>query len=162
VQARQLRFYARCLDLLERHPLHSRDARILASPRVGMAKDGSCDLRPDRSSRLPALPFQRATPNTPMDRTGAPCRFLPRPRGLALISGGSASMTSVSMPAQASLTLRPAGSLNRLKAVFVTWLQPSRLPDQTARQLPGPSTTSWVDPSSTDNTRRRSALRNAG
>ena len=71
-------------------------------------------------------------------------------------------MTSLSRPAQASLALRPAGSLNRLKAAFVTRLQPGWLPSKTARQLPGPSTTSWVEPSSTGNTRRRGALRNAG
>ena len=68
-------------------------------------------------------------------------------------------MTSLSRPAQASLALRPAGSLNRLKAAFVTRLQPGWLPSKTARQLPGPSTTSWVEPSSTGNTRRRGARR---
>jgi len=71
-------------------------------------------------------------------------------------------MTSLSRPAQASLALRPAGSLNRLKAAFVTRLQPGQSPSQTARQLPGPSTTPWVEPSSTGNTRRRGALRMTG
>jgi hypothetical protein len=53
-------------------------------------------------------------------------------------------MTSLSRPAQALLTLRPAGLLNRPKAAFVTRLRPTRLPDQAARQLPG----------STDNCKR--------
>src|SRR4051794_24022691 len=39
------------------------------------------------------------------------------------------------------------------------WLQPSQLPDQTARQLPEQSTTLRVEPSSTGDTRRRGALR---
>src|SRR3954449_7224943 len=48
------------------------------------------------------------------------------------------------------------------KAAFVTRLQPSQLPDQTARQLPEQSTTLRVEPSSTGDTRRRGALGNAG
>jgi hypothetical protein len=68
--------------------------------------------------------------------------------GLPRYSGGSASMTSLSRPAQALLTLRPAGLLNRPKAAFVTRLRPVRLPDQAARQLPG----------STDNSLRGSFL----
>src|SRR3954453_2531411 len=48
------------------------------------------------------------------------------------------------------------------KAAFVTRLQPSQLPDQTARQLPEQSTTLWVEPSSTGDTRRRGALGNPG
>src|ERR1700719_468790 len=40
-------------------------------------------------------------------------------------------------PAQASLTLRPAGSLSRPQATFVTRLHPMRLPAQAARQLLG-------------------------
>src|SRR4051812_13025607 len=48
------------------------------------------------------------------------------------------------------------------KAAFVTRLQPSQLPDQTARQLPEQSTTLWMEPSSTGDTRRRGALGNPG
>src|SRR3954469_15713447 len=48
------------------------------------------------------------------------------------------------------------------KAAFVTRLQPSQLPDQTARQLPEQSTTLRVEPSSTGDTRRRGALGNLG
>src|SRR3954465_6564668 len=47
------------------------------------------------------------------------------------------------------------------KAAFVTRLQPSQLPDQTARQLPDQSTTLWVEPSSTGDPRRRGALPSA-
>jgi hypothetical protein len=43
------------------------------------------------------------------------------------------------------------------KAVFVTRLQPCRLPDRAARQLPDQSTTLWVDSSSTGDPRLRGA-----
>src|ERR1700688_2729169 len=81
--------------------------------------------------QLPRSPSLHAVLNTPVDRTGA-CRFLPCPRGLPRLTGGSASTTSLSRPAQASLALRPAESLARLKADFCpeasTWpvAQPSR------------------------------------
>src|SRR4051794_18202906 len=48
------------------------------------------------------------------------------------------------------------------KAAFVTRLQPSQLPDQTARQLPKQSTTLRVESSSTGATRHRGALREPG
>ena len=41
------------------------------------------------------------------------CRLLPRSRGLPRYAGGSASAPLLSRPAQALLTLRPAGLLNR-------------------------------------------------
>ena len=44
------------------------------------------------------------------------------------------------------------------KAAFVTRLQPCRLPDRTARQLPDQSTTLWVESSSTSDPRLRGAL----
>jgi hypothetical protein len=61
-------------------------------------------------------------------------------------------------PAQALLALRPAGSLSRPQATFVTRLQPVRLPAQAARQLPDQSTTLRVDSSSTDDSRLRGSL----
>src|SRR5215216_3387848 len=48
------------------------------------------------------------------------------------------------------------------KAAFVTRLRPGQLPGQAARQLPDQSTTLWVEPSSTGDTRRRGAPGNAG
>src|ERR1700722_17825120 len=89
---------------------------------------------PPPSPDLPQLPRPlslHAVLNTPADRTGA-CRFLPCPRGLPRLTGGSASTTSLSRPAQASLALRPARSLARPKADFCseasTWpvTRPSR------------------------------------
>src|SRR5690242_17662713 len=46
------------------------------------------------------------------------------------------------------------------KAAFVTRLRSGWLPTQTARQLPEQSTTLWVDPPSTGETRPRGALQN--
>ena len=43
-------------------------------------------------------------------------------------------------------------------AAFVTRLRPGRSPNRTARQLPDQSTTLWVEPSSTGDTRLRGAL----
>jgi hypothetical protein len=74
------------------------------------------------------------------------------------MAGGSASALSLSRPAQASLTLWPAGSLSRPQATFVTRLQPAQLPARAARQLPDQSTTLRVDSSSTDDPRLRGAL----
>ena len=45
------------------------------------------------------------------------------------------------------------------KATFVTRLRPSQSPNQTARQLPDPSTIIRVEPSSTRETRLQGALR---
>src|SRR5450759_1967941 len=67
--------------------------------------------------QLPTSPFLHAVLTTPAHRTGA-SRFLPCPRGLPRLTGGSASTTSLSRPAQASLALRPARSLARPKADF--------------------------------------------
>ena len=78
-------------------------------------------------------------------------------RRLPRNEGGSASALSLSRPAQASLTLRPAGSLSHPKVTFVTRLQPVRLPAQVARQLPDQSTTLRMVSSSTDDSRLRGA-----
>jgi hypothetical protein len=110
--------------------------------------------------RLPEPPFRRAEPTTPADRAGAHVDCFPASRGLPLVAGGSASALSLSRPAQALLTLRPAGSLSRPQATFVTRLQPLRLPAQAARQLPDQSTTLRVDSSSTDDSRLRAHCHN--
>src|SRR5690349_14838173 len=78
------------------------------------------EVRPPPAPEFPQLPRPpslHAVLNTPVDRTGA-CRFLPCPRGLPRLTGGSAFTTSLSRPAQASLAFRPAGLLARPKADF--------------------------------------------
>ena len=103
-------------------------------------------LRPStraRLPRLPASPFRRAVPTTPMDWNGRMCRLLPRPRGFPRYSGGPASMTSLSKPAQASLALRPVGLLNRPKRPSSRGFDPAGCPTkppvsyQSNRQFPG-------------------------
>src|SRR6202040_3492914 len=79
-------------------------------------------------------------------------------RRLPQMAGGPASALSLSRPAQASLTLRPAGSLSPPQATLVTRLQPMRVPAKAARQLPDQSTTLRVDSSSTDDSRLRGTL----
>ena len=56
------------------------------------------------------------------------CRWLPGSCCLPRFQGGSASTTSLSRPAQASLALRPAGLLAHLTVDFVTRLRPVRYP----------------------------------
>jgi hypothetical protein len=91
------------------------------------------------------------------------CRSLACLRGLPRNSGGSASASSLSRPAQASLTLRPTGLLNRPWRPLSRGFDPASYPAkslvsyQTYRQLSG-----WIDPSSTGETRHRGALNNPG
>src|ERR1700738_467802 len=112
----------------------------------------------DGSPPITRTTFPTCRAHYPGGSSGCACRLLPRSRGLPQMAGGSASALSLSRPAQASLALRPAGSLSRPKATFVTRLQPLRLPARAARQLPDQSTTLRVDSSSTDDSRLRGAL----
>src|SRR2546421_8371383 len=102
--------------------------------------------------------FPTCRAHYPGGSSGCACRLLPRSCSLPQMAGGSASALSLSRPAQASLTLRPIGSLSRPEATFVTRLQPMRLPAPAARQLPDQSTTIRVESSSTDDSRPRGAL----
>ena len=112
----------------------------------------------DGSPPITRTTFPTCRAHYPGGSGGCACRLLPRSYSLPQMAGGSASALSLSRPAQALLTLRPAGLLNRLKAAFVTRLQPCRLPGRTARQLPDQSTTLWVESSSTSDPRLRGAL----
>src|ERR1700736_2419939 len=78
--------------------------------------------------RLPEPPFQRAVPTTPADRAGAYVDCFPASRSLPQMAGGSASALSLSRPAQASLTLRPAASRSPPQATLVARLQPMEFP----------------------------------
>ena len=78
-----------------------------------------------------------------MSANGCLCRLLPRSHGLHRISAGSASALWISRPAQASLALRPAGSLDRQKRPLSRGFGPSGYPSkplvsyQINRQLSG-------------------------
>src|SRR5713101_3965318 len=102
-----------------------------------LAHDGSPPI-----TRI-TLPTCRA--HYPGGSSGCSCRLLPRSRGLPQMAGGSASALSLSRPAQALLALRPAGSLSRPQATFVTRLQPLQLAARAARQPPDQSTTNGMD-----------------
>jgi hypothetical protein len=115
-------------------------------------------LARDGSPPITRTTFPTCRAHYPGGSGGCTCRLLPRSYSLPQMAGGSASALSLSRPAQALLTLRPAGLLNRLRVAFVTRLQPGRLPGRTARQLPDQSTTLWVESSSTSDPRLRGAL----
>src|SRR6185312_15331370 len=115
-------------------------------------------LARDGSPPITRITFPTCRAHYPDGSSGCRCRLLPRSHGLPQMAGGSASALSLSRPAQASLTLWPAGSLSRPQATFVTRLQPAQLPARAARQLPDQSTTLRVDSSSTDDPRLRGAL----
>jgi hypothetical protein len=110
---------------------------ILPSPTSGPAitLQMTLEVRPPPAPDLPQLPRSpslHAVPSTPADRIGA-CRFLPYSHGLPRLTGGSASTTSLSRPAQASLALRPAGSQLAQRRTSVPRLRPGQLPDPAAR-----------------------------
>ena len=82
--------------------------------------------------------------------------------GLPRFSGRSASITSLSRPAQASLALRPVGLLNRPRRPSSRGFSPAGYPTKPLVSYQVLPTTSWVDPSSTGESRRWGALRNPG
>jgi hypothetical protein len=104
--------------------------RPLPSPTVGLP-------------RYPHHPSGVPCPPTPADRDGCACRWLPRSRGLPRYAGGSASTSLLSRPAQASLTLRPVGLLNRPRRPLSRGFDPAGRPAkplvsyQSHRQLSG-------------------------
>src|SRR4029434_9120631 len=91
--------------------------------------------------------FQTCRAHYPGGSCGCTCRLLPRSRGLPQLAGGSASALSLSRPAQASLTLRPAGSLSRPRRPLSRGFSPTGYPVrplvsyQINRQLSG-----WILP----------------
>jgi hypothetical protein len=146
--------------LLRRHYPASTLLRPCPTPAMAVAcRDvEAATLACDGHPPITRTTFPTCRAHYPGGSSGCACQLLPRSRGLPQMAGGSASALSLSRPAQASLTLRPAESLSRLKATFVTRLQPFRLPGRAARQLPDQSTTLRVDSSSTDDPRLRGAL----
>src|SRR6266545_3022859 len=87
--------------------------------------------------------FPTCRAHYPGGSSGCACRLLPRSCSLPHLTGGSASALSLSRPAQASRTLRPAGSLSRLKRPLSRGSSPSGYPAeplvsyQINRQLSG-------------------------
>jgi len=105
-------------------------------------------LRPLPSLTNGSPPITRTTFPTsrayyPGGSNGCACRLLPRSCSLPQMAGGSASALSLSRPAQASLTLRPAGSLSRPRRPLSRGSNPASYPTeplvsfQINRQLSG-------------------------
>ena len=110
------------------------------------------DVEAATSERSGSPPITHTTLPTcrshyPDGSNGCMCRLLPRARGLPRIPGGSASISSLSRPAQTSLTLRPAGLLNRPRRPLSRGSDPASYPAkplvsyQSNRQFPG-----WILP----------------
>ena len=78
--------------------------------------------------QLPEPPFRRAMPTTPADRAGARVDCFPAHTAFPKMAGASASALSLSRPAQPSLTLRPAGLLNRLRQPLSRGSSPAGYP----------------------------------
>lgn len=111
--------------------------------------------------RLPAPPFQRAVPTTPMDRTGACVDCFAVRAAFPVIQAGRHPY--LPFEACSDFTHVTARWIAQPpKATFVTRLRPDQLLNQAARQLPDQSTTLWVGSSSTGNTRRRGAPNKMG
>ena len=82
----------------------------------------------DGSPPITRTTFPTCRAHYPGGSSGCACRLLPRSYSLPQMAGGSASALSLSRPAQASLTLRPAGLLNRLKRPLSRGSSPSGYP----------------------------------
>ena len=97
----------------------------------------------DGSPPITRTTFPACRAHYPGGSSGCACRLLPRSCSLPQMAGGSASALSLSRPAQASLTLRPAGLLNRLKRPLSRGSSPAGYPTeplvsyQINRQLSG-------------------------
>ena len=102
---------------LRRNYPASQVVRPCPTPARSAAKHTASKPRPLDGAglpRLPASPFQRAVPNTPMDRNGCICRLLPRPPGPSpLFRRVGIHIFTFEACSGLLLTLRPAGSLNR-------------------------------------------------
>src|SRR6202035_2667525 len=97
----------------------------------------------DGSPPITRTTFPTCRAHYPGGSNGCACRLLPRSYSLPKMAGGSASALSLSRPAQASLTLRPARLLNRLKRPLSRGSSPAGYPTeplvsyQINRQLSG-------------------------
>ena len=125
-------------------PLPSATSRTLPSPMTGLP-------------RLPEPPFRRAVPTTPADRAGARVDCFPARAAFPKWPEGRHPHCHFrGLHRLHSVTARRIAQPP--KVTFVTRLQPSQLPGQTARQLPDLSTIIRVESSSTGVSRLRGAL----
>jgi len=85
-------------------------------------------LADDGSPPVTRTTFPTCRAHYPGGSSGCSCRLLPRPCSLPQMAGGSASALSLSRPAQASLTLRPIGSLSRPRRPLSRGSSPASYP----------------------------------
>jgi len=85
-------------------------------------------LTHDGSPPITRITFPTCRAHYPGGTNGCLRRLLPRSRSLPQMAGGSASALSLSRPSQALLTLRPTGSLSRLKRPLSRGSSPSGYP----------------------------------
>jgi hypothetical protein len=84
----------------------------------------------DGSPPITRITIPACCAHYPGGSSGCSCRLLPRSHGLPRISAGSTSALWISRPAQASLALRPAGSLDRQKRPLSRGFDPSGCPSK--------------------------------
>jgi hypothetical protein len=101
--------------------------------------------------------FPTCRAHYPGGSSGCACRLLPRSFSLPQMTGGSASALSLSRPAQASLALRAAGSLNRLKRPLSRGSSPPPVTQPSRSSASGSIDNYPVVPSSTGASRLRGA-----
>jgi len=116
--------------LLRRHCPVSTLLRPCPTPALAVAH---CDveaatLTQDGSPPITRTTFPTCRAHYPGGSSGCSCRLLPRSCSLPQMAGGSASALSLSTPAQASLTLPPAGSLSRPRRPLSRGSGPSGYP----------------------------------
>ena len=145
---------------LHRHYPASAVLRPCPPPAAAAAQGGveAATLAATGLPRLPATPFQRAEPNTPVDRSRGICRLPPRCTRPSPIHRrvGVHDFTFEACSGFTRVTARWIAQPP--KAAFVTRLRPGQLPNRAACQLPELPTSLRVDSSSTGVTRLRGAL----
>jgi hypothetical protein len=87
-------------------------------------------LMPNGFPPITRITFPACRAHYPGGSNGCARRFLPRPCCLPRFAGGSASASLLSRPAQASLALRPIGSLNRPRRPSSRGSSPSGYPSR--------------------------------
>jgi len=132
------------------------DSRQHRRPRRRRGRD------PHAWAGLPSYPRHPSGVPCPLPRwtaAGASVGCFPATCSLPRNSGGSASTTSLSRPAQASLTLRPVGSLNRPRRPSSRGFGLPGCPDRPLVSYQIKPTTIWVEPPSTGDARHLGARR---
>ena len=116
--------------MLRRHYPASTLLRPCPTPAMAAAYRDveAATLALDGSPPITRTTFPTCRAHYPGGSSGCVCRLLTRSYSLPQMAGGSASALSLSRPAQASLTLRPAGSLSRPRRPLSRGSDPSGYP----------------------------------